>query len=218
MPFIGPPPLDPRRRPSATAWERLGQTEMAGLESLESTEAVAAPDDPADLISHIVARHHAYVRGAIPVIQHRLAEVAAAEGERHPELRQLVVDFNELSHELTRHLAEEEQVLFPLIVRLAEVIRSGGQLPADASGVGRNQISMMAVEHQHLDDALVRIRKLSSAYTPPPDASEAHRRVYDELRTFDSDMRRHSHLEENVLFPRVVIGLMELGLLQPKRG
>lgn len=65
-----------------------------------------------------------------------------------------------------------------------------------------------------LGDTFATIRALSSGYTPPADACTTYRLVYVELRALDSDHRRHVHLEDNVLFPRVVIGLIDLGLLK----
>ena len=71
-------------------------------------------------------------------------------------------------------------------------------------GTVQNPIRMTEIEHQHMSDAFVAIRALSSGYVPPVDASTTYRLVYDELRAFESDLHRHVHLENNVLFPRAV--------------
>ncbi len=189
-------------------------TVLAELESLETAEADLPLEDPAKLISYIVAHHHAYVRSSIPVIQAHLAKVAANHGERHPELRQLVGHFDGLSDELTLHMAEEEQVLFPCIIALAEAMRSGGPLPPGVFGTVQDPIRMMEIEHKYVGDTFATIRALSSGYTPPADACTTYRLVYDELRALESDHDRHVHLEDNVLLPRVVIGLIDLGLLK----
>ena len=179
-------------------------TVLAELESLEAAEAGAPSEDPVELVSHILAHHHAYVRRAIPVIQAHLATVVAVHGERHPELLQIAGHFNGLSDELTLHMAKEEHVLFPYVTALAEATRSGGPLPPDVFGTVQNPIRMMEIEHQHMGDAFAAIRTLSSGYAPPDDACTTYRLVYDELRAFESDLHRHVHLENNVLFPRAV--------------
>ena len=189
-------------------------TVLAELGSLEAAETGLPLEDPAELISHILAHHHAYVRSSIPVIQAHLAKVAADHGKRHPELRQLVGHFDRLSGELTLHMAEEEEVLFPCIIALAEAMQSGGPLPPDVFGTVQDPIRMMEIEHKYVGDTFATIRALSSGYTPPADACTTYRLVYVELRAFESDHRRHVHLEDNVLFPRVVIGLIDLGLLK----
>jgi regulator of cell morphogenesis and NO signaling len=179
-------------------------TVVAELEGLESAEVGVPSEDPAELVSHILARHHAYVRSSVPVIEAHLAKVVAAHGERHPELLQIAGHFDGLSGELTLHMAKEEQVLFPYITALADAMRSGGPLPPDVFGTVQNPIRMMEIEHQHVGDTLAAIRALSSGYAPPADACTTYRLVYEELRAFESDLHRHVHLENNVLFPRAV--------------
>lgn len=169
-----------------------------------ATPPEASPDDPDELVSHIIARHHAYVREAIPSIQAHLAKVIAAHGPRHPELIRISGHFDVLAEELTLHLAKEEQILFPYIRTLAAASRNGAPPPPDMFGTVQNPIRMMESEHQHAGDELAEIRALSSGYEPPADACATYRLVYTELRAFDSDLHRHVHLENNVLFPRAI--------------
>jgi regulator of cell morphogenesis and NO signaling len=179
-------------------------TVVAELESLEAVETGVPSDDPVELVSHILARHHTFVRRSLPVIQAHLAQVVAAHGERHPELLQIARHFEGVASELALHMVKEEHVLFPYITALAEAVRSGGPLPADLFGTVQNPIRMMEIEHEHVGDAFVAIRELSSGYAPPADACATYRLVYEELREFETDLHRHIHLENNVLFPRAV--------------
>ncbi len=59
---------------------------VSELEALDPASREAPEQDPVALIDHIVSKHHAYVREAIPAIQNHLSKVAAAHGARHPEL------------------------------------------------------------------------------------------------------------------------------------
>lgn len=61
------------------------------IDALETLPPSTDDDDPsawpvAQLIDHIVATHHAYVRSALPQIDRRLAAIEAAHGSRQPEL------------------------------------------------------------------------------------------------------------------------------------
>ena len=88
---------------------------VAELEGLGEAELAAPSDSPVELIDHILSRHHAYVRSAIPAINTHLAKVNVVHGARHPELTGIEQHFEILSHDLALHMVKEEQVLFPYI-------------------------------------------------------------------------------------------------------
>lgn len=174
------------------------------LEALEPQLTETSPEDPVALVDHIEARHHTYVRSALPDIQQHLAKVLEKHGARHPELVLIDMRFATLARELSLHMVKEEQVLFPYIRALAEAVRTEGPLPPDMFGTVQNPIRMMEIEHQEAGDGLAAIRELSGNYLPPDDACGTFRLIYRELEAFERDLRRHVHLENNVLFPKAV--------------
>jgi regulator of cell morphogenesis and NO signaling len=176
---------------------------VAELDRLDTVDD-AAPSDPAGLIAHIVAKHHAYILEAIPTIKAHLAKLVAVHGAGHPELQSIAGNFETVSGELRLHMMKEERVLFPYIVALADAAQNGNPAPPDMFGSVQNPIRMMESEHQQVGSELAVIRVLSSDYTPPAEACSTYRVTYDELREFEHDLHRHVHLENNVLFPKAV--------------
>jgi regulator of cell morphogenesis and NO signaling len=69
----------------------------------------------ADLTSHIVGRHHRYVRDESPRIELLLQKVVDRHGEAHPELSAIQDTFVALLQELFAHMMKEERVLFPFL-------------------------------------------------------------------------------------------------------
>ena len=159
--------------------------------------------DAGALVTHIVTTHHAYVREAMPRIAGYLQKLIAAHGERHPELARIAEHFDVLTHELMTHMFKEEQVLFPYVRELT-AIRRGGAPPPNVFGTVRNPIRMMEAEHTEAGHELALVRELSHGYTAPDDGCATYRVCYQELDAFDQDLRRHIHLENNVLFPKAV--------------
>src|SRR5262245_49807491 len=72
-----------------------------------------------ELIDHIVAVHHGYLKAELPRVGGLLLKVVAAHKDRHPELRGLLDAYAPFARDLDQHMANEERVLFPLIRRLA---------------------------------------------------------------------------------------------------
>jgi regulator of cell morphogenesis and NO signaling len=71
----------------------------------------------ADLCTHIVATHHAYLRTEFPCLTLYIEKIAGVHGDEYPELAELGSVFGALYAELENHMAKEEQILFPMITR-----------------------------------------------------------------------------------------------------
>jgi len=156
-----------------------------------------------ELIDHIVLKHHAYVRTAIPLIRGYLAKLIHVYGARHAELGRVASTFDLLSADLEQHLIKEELVLFPYAKELARTDGNGRHIPSPF-GTVENPIRMMEREHRDAAEALRAIRELTNGFIPPGDGCTTYAVCMAELRRFESDLHRHVHLENNVLFPRAI--------------
>jgi regulator of cell morphogenesis and NO signaling len=157
-----------------------------------------------DLIEHILAVHHGYVKQEVPRLQQLLAKVVAVHCASHPELAAVQRTFAALSSELLSHMMKEEMVLFPYIEKLEEAARQGNRAPQAPFGSISNPVHMMELEHESAGKALDEMRMLSSAYTPPESACFSYKTLYSALKDFEADLHQHVHLENNILFPRAI--------------
>ena len=156
------------------------------------------------LASYIVANHHSYVRGAIETLRKHTSRVAEVHGERHPETVAIARHFDAIADEMTHHMLKEERVLFPYITALAAAARTGVRLVPAPFGSAANPIRMMEAEHESAGATMAEIRRLSGNYEPPGDACTTFKVSYQELEAFESDLHRHVHLENNILFPKAL--------------
>lgn len=152
------------------------------------------------LVQHIVDEHHTYVRRTLPVLDTWTEKVARVHGARHPELVEIRDLFEDLSGEMSRHLDDEERVLFPRVATMGA--------PTDEDGVVPDTVvKALEDDHEHAGGAMRRIRELTDGYTPPADACTTYRATFALLQEFEQDLHRHVHLENNVLFPRALEAL-----------
>lgn len=194
------------RRPLGEACADAGLDAAEVLAALRESDAAAGAEPQVDwslatmseLVGHIVSVHHAYLRRKLPRLAQMNEKVAAAHGERHPEVSQCREVFSALSAELEAHMWKEEQMLFPMI----EQLESAASLPHFHCGSLQNPIAVMEDEHDSAGRALRRLRDLTGGYTPPHDACNTYRAWLDGLAELEADLHEHIHKENDILFPR----------------
>ena len=125
-------------------------------------------------------------------------------GKNHPEVGQIARIFADVANEMTMHMMKEENILFPYVRALAAAAEQGGGAPPAMFGSVRNPIRMMEMEHQGAGGELEALRALTANFTVPEDGCATYRACLEALAAFDTDLRTHIHLENNVLFPKAV--------------
>lgn len=168
----------------------------------EDQKWISAP--LADLTRHILEKHHAYVRAAIPRVRELSEKVKTKHGANHPEISTIQDTFESLAQEMIAHMQKEEHILFPYVGSLERASEGKEALEAPFFQTVRNPIQAMMNEHDAAHGLARQIRETSLGYAPPPDASESYRQLYALLEEFEADLHRHVHLENDILFPRAV--------------
>jgi regulator of cell morphogenesis and NO signaling len=171
--------------------------DAAGTKECE-TEWAAEP--LADLVDHIVDKHHAYAKSEVPRLQALIAKVVSVHGKNHPELERVQVAFSKLGQELASHLMKEEQILFPYLKQMS----SGNGCAPSCFGTVQNPIKMMMMEHDDAGEKLREMRQATNSYTLPADACVSYGTLFGALVEFERDLHQHIHLENNILFPRAI--------------
>lgn len=176
------------------ACRKRGIDPEAVLEALAEIDARSGVADdpvlrkePAELAKHIVEVHHGYVRRTLPSLLQFSEKVARVHGETHPELIEIASIVREMDDEMTEHMEAEESGIF------ANLTADGPAAEAD--------VSQLEDDHEHVGGLMARTRDLSDGFRPPEDACATYRATFALLEEFESDLHRHVHLENNVLFP-----------------
>jgi regulator of cell morphogenesis and NO signaling len=198
-------------RPLREALNEKQISEAKFLEELNRVNQSASADnqrysewDLNFLAQYIVNNHHGYVKNSIPVITAHIEKVLNAHGKKYPYIEEVQKEFSLVANEMINHMAKEEKILFPLIRYLVDT-KNFGEKPKNAGyGTIRNPIRQMESEHVSAGGAMERIRNLTSGYSLPADACTTFRVTFEELNEFESDLHKHVHLENNILFPRAI--------------
>lgn len=155
---------------------------------------------PAELVDHLEATHHQFLKQELPRLSELAARVSRVHGEKHPELVEAEAVLAEIRADLEPHLQKEEQVLFPMIRSLA----SASSRPSFHCGSIANPITVMEQEHTAVGGLLERLRQLTGGYQAPADTCASTRALMAGLAELEADTHLHVHKENNHLFAEVL--------------
>ncbi|HKE59305.1 MAG TPA: iron-sulfur cluster repair di-iron protein [Pyrinomonadaceae bacterium] len=187
-----------------TIEEMMNSLELARSSQPLAQEVNFQNGSLAELIDHIVAKHHVFTKTELQRLRALIDKVHGVHGENHPELAQLRSLFQNLSSELEPHMLKEEMVLFPYVVRLEAATRNQQAVSTPPFMTVANPVRMMMLEHEAAGYLLEKMRKLTNDYTTPADACFSYKTLYEALDALEKDLHHHIHLENNILFPRAV--------------
>jgi regulator of cell morphogenesis and NO signaling len=179
------------------------------LANAEAQEEGHLPVDPATLpterlIQQIVRVHHQYIRQELPRFAEMAQKLADKRSDRAPELKAVVELLEELRAEMLKHIQKEEQVLFPFIAQMdQESIVVYPPARACFRSVS-HPIFMMEQEHESANRIVAELRQLTIGFEPPEWACATHIALFAGLREFETDLKQHVHLENDILLPRAI--------------
>jgi len=187
------------RRPLAEACAERGLAAEGVIAEIRGEEA-SAPDLPrwderpvAELVRHIVDFYHQRLRAELPELMSLAAKVESRHAGKASCPRGLLAHLEETYSAVVDHLAKEEQVLFPMI------LAGRGRMTA-------GPIHVMEAEHDDHAQSLRRTRQLTADLVAPEEACPTWRALYVRLAALERELMDHIHLENNVLFRRVLAG------------
>jgi len=150
---------------------------------------------------YIIDNHHTYVRECIPELQSLIEHLSIAHASSQPQLPMISERFAEFKSELEEHLKDEEEIVFPSFKKLEEAFRDH---KSKDIGSFQDVISWMEEDHILTGTSLKSMRSFCNNYVAPEDSSPGFKILYEELKKFEIDMHFHIHLENNVLFAKVM--------------
>ncbi|MFJ8531555.1 iron-sulfur cluster repair di-iron protein [Bacillus sp. NPDC094106] len=150
------------------------------------------------LIDHIIEKHHHFIQEELPQLSPYVTKVFRVHGQIESHLSIVHRLFHELKLELEQHIMKEETLVFPLI-------KTYEQNPTEENLVlAIERLEELEQEHDKAGDLIKELRIITNDFTPPEHACRTYRMVYNRLEDFESDLFQHVHLENNILFKRLL--------------
>jgi len=172
------------------------EEKLVALENQAHAQALDFKNWPISfLCDYIVNIHHSYVKKNLPDLKFYTQKIADVHSEHHPELINVASLFSKLFTELSEHLQNEEEKLFPAVKNIQP------DSADNQTAFFNSELEHLISEHESAGEILHQIQKLTGNYLIPDDACNTYRLTMNLLSEFEDDLHVHIHLENNILFP-----------------
>lgn len=154
------------------------------------------------LIHYIVRVHHVRTRVALDDIERALAKLSINEAEPS-ELGIVRTLLLKLDSELREHLREEEEQVFPYLIKAERAFKKGEpveKITQKSEGFS-NPIREVLFEHGMMDREFKEITKLLFLFKQAGDGGPFEP-VAEAFAELEKDNQKHIHLENNILLKR----------------
>ncbi|QHW36349.1 iron-sulfur cluster repair di-iron protein ScdA [Staphylococcus ursi] len=147
------------------------------------------------LIQYIQARYHDTLKEEFKQLTPYVTKLSRVHGPNHPNLVTLKSTFDAFKSAMLTHTDEEDQNAFPKLVRAAN-----GEAVEDIDAV----VQSLVDDHDGAGALLQQMRELTHDFQPPAEACGTWRLVYDRIAHLERETHAHVHLENHVLFPKII--------------
>jgi regulator of cell morphogenesis and NO signaling len=157
---------------------------------------------PSEMCNYLKQTHHHYSQRMLPVIEHHIQQTAFEHHKQYPQLLLLDKIFATFKDGFLKHIRYENESVFVYIKKLEKFtidFRHNVLLELKDFSMGD-----FIMKHHHDDDEMLSIRKLLDNYSISKDDHLAYKVLMHELKTFESDLKAHSLIEEDMLIPRAI--------------
>ena len=158
------------------------------------------------LIQYIDTTFHAKEEEDLARVNTLLNELSAKESlpSRVNYLtKNIGLEFNKLSLQLIEHCKSEELTFFPYIKKLLDVKNSKSNFSSHQISLIKNPIRVLENEHRDSLQALNELKELTENFHAI-EGEEAYNQLMEALKTFNRNLHLHFHIENNLLFPKLL--------------
>ena len=155
-----------------------------------------------EIIDYLRKTHQHYVSQSIPFAEKLMNELTS-DSQNPSEIKLIQKFFFEYKDELLKHLAWEENTVFPYALGIETAFLHGKSIESALAQMKSFSMSTFLDEHDDIESKLNDIKTLFVKYIPPLANQDLCYKILRELWLLELDIANHARIEEKVLAPKV---------------
>lgn len=154
------------------------------------------------IISYLRKTHEYYVNYVLVRVDGLLEILLQSGGDKNNDLKIIKSFYIKYKSELLNHINDEEEFIFPYVIKLQEIIESGQKvLPTDLQGFSIHDFEQ---EHSNVDEKLNDLKNIIVKFLDPTYDDNACNEFLFAIYMFERDLADHSRIEDNIMVPKVL--------------
>ena len=149
------------------------------------------------IIKYLENSHRYYLKEKYPQIRHYISEINRLN--THAEILMIGTFFDKYFREVTEHLDYENEVVFPYVLSLNEILAGKNS----CNETGSYSVTEYREHHDDIEEKLADLKNLLIKYMPQKDDQQIRRQLLLCLFELEYDLKIHSMIEESLLIPIV---------------
>ena len=156
------------------------------------------------IINYIIKSHSYYLSIKVPQIESLIDELCnKANPLQKKHLALLRKFFSEYKNELIEHIQDEEENVYPNVLKLDEVFNSDKINKSHIKIINDHPIDAYANGHNNVEEKLFDLKNIIIKYLPPAGDHALYNALLFELFRLERDLNDHARMEDKVLIPKV---------------
>lgn len=156
---------------------------------------------PVLLIEYLRKTHNYYFDYLFPEVERRLDKVLSGCEGSCTDLQLVKTFYEKYKDELSRHIQEEEEKVFPYILALAQAYENKTKLPDQFS---QHSIKSFEDEHNEVDQKIYDLKNIVIKYLNPGYNDNDCNAFLFSVFQFERDLLDHARIEDLILTPKVM--------------
>jgi regulator of cell morphogenesis and NO signaling len=158
-----------------------------------------------EIVAYLKMTHASYLNNTVTEIEQKIKNLEL-EGSEDRKYIALIRNFFEgYKSELTEHIMREEDVVFPYVLAVDEIIKTERISEENKKIFEQFSIEEYEEDHDDVEEKLLDLRTIMIKYVAPPSNSTLYHSIIQDLFRLEEDLNYHSRIEDKVLIPKIIL-------------
>ncbi|PXX96020.1 hypothetical protein DF185_20900 [Marinifilum breve] len=158
-----------------------------------------------EIVAYLKMTHASYLNNTVTEIEQKIISLEQ-EGSEDKKYIALIRNFFEgYKTELTDHIMREEDVVFPYVLAVDEILKTEQFTGKNKEVFESFSIEKYEEEHDDIEEKLMDLRTIMIKYVAPPANTNLYHSIIQDLFRLEEDLNYHSRIEDKVLIPKIIL-------------